>query len=188
MLSGTLSRCRVQTEAMSEVARIVEYSGARPGKQVWTWCPGCNSLHPFTIEAPPGVAGEQLNRGVTWEWDGNLDAPTFSPSLLVHSAVHLCEGEHDPEVCEDPEGCEARSHLMGWRREDGTINWKANPETTDEVHGHANPEHTRNPAWGSCHSFLRAGRWEFLDDSAHGLAGQTVDMVPLPRSHREDNT
>ena len=31
-----------------------------------------------------------------------------------------------------------------------------------------------------CHSFVRAGRWEFLGDSGHHLAGQTVPMVPLP--------
>lgn len=31
-----------------------------------------------------------------------------------------------------------------------------------------------------CHSFLRAGRWEFLWDCTHPMAGQTVDMVPLP--------
>lgn len=31
-----------------------------------------------------------------------------------------------------------------------------------------------------CHSFLRAGRWQFLTDSTHDLAGQTVEMVPLP--------
>lgn len=31
-----------------------------------------------------------------------------------------------------------------------------------------------------CHSFLRDGRWEFLSDSTHVLAGQAVPMVPLP--------
>jgi hypothetical protein len=31
-----------------------------------------------------------------------------------------------------------------------------------------------------CHSFLKVGQWEFLSDSTHALAGQTVDMVPLP--------
>lgn len=31
-----------------------------------------------------------------------------------------------------------------------------------------------------CHSFVRAGRWEFLPDSTHVLAGQTVDCVPIP--------
>lgn len=32
-----------------------------------------------------------------------------------------------------------------------------------------------------CHSFMRAGRWEFLPDSTHQLAGQTVPAVPLPK-------
>jgi hypothetical protein len=31
-----------------------------------------------------------------------------------------------------------------------------------------------------CHSYLRAGMWEFLSDCEHALAGRTVDMVPLP--------
>ena len=31
-----------------------------------------------------------------------------------------------------------------------------------------------------CHSYLRAGVWEFLDDSKHPLAGQHVPMVDLP--------
>ncbi len=32
----------------------------------------------------------------------------------------------------------------------------------------------------TCHSFVRNGRWEFLGDCTHHLAGQTVDMVDLP--------
>lgn len=31
-----------------------------------------------------------------------------------------------------------------------------------------------------CHSWLRAGVWEFLGDSTHLLAGQRVPMVDLP--------
>lgn len=31
-----------------------------------------------------------------------------------------------------------------------------------------------------CHSYVRDGRWQFLSDCEHSLAGQTVDMVPLP--------
>lgn len=31
-----------------------------------------------------------------------------------------------------------------------------------------------------CHSYVKAGRWEFLGDCTHDLAGQTVPMVPLP--------
>lgn len=31
-----------------------------------------------------------------------------------------------------------------------------------------------------CHSFVRAGCWEYLSDSTHTLVGQTVPVVPLP--------
>lgn len=31
-----------------------------------------------------------------------------------------------------------------------------------------------------CHSYLRDGQWQFLDDCTHALVGQTVAMVPLP--------
>ena len=30
-----------------------------------------------------------------------------------------------------------------------------------------------------CHSFVRAGRWEFLSDCTHDLAGQTVDLPSI---------
>lgn len=166
---------------MSVVARVVEYGDPEPGKQVWTWCPGCESLHPFTIEAPPGPDGRQLNRGVTWQWDGNLERPTFSPSLLCHGSVHICEGGHDPVICPNPDTCGSASHAIG-AVIDGEVQWRfphGMPDDAERVHGHGRP-HTREPAWGSCHSFLRAGHWEFLSDSAHALAGQTVDMVPLP--------
>lgn len=33
---------------------------------------------------------------------------------------------------------------------------------------------------GNCHSFIRNGHWEFLSDSNHHLAGQTVPLPPLP--------
>jgi len=31
-----------------------------------------------------------------------------------------------------------------------------------------------------CHSFLRNGQWQFLSDSTHPLAGQTVSIEHLP--------
>lgn len=168
---------------MSSVARRVDYTDG--GFSIWTWCPGCDTIHPFAVEDP----SSKINRGVTWTWDGNLDLPTFSPSLLVHDAVHLCEGEHDPGVCEDP-ACTAESHALG-HLIDGKPTWKFPNGIPDdagpELRGHGQP-HTSDPAWGSCHSFLRAGRWEFLSDSAHHLAGQTVAMVPLPGGWGLDST
>lgn len=145
------------------VARIVDMShGDRRWQAVWTWCPGCESLHPFNLA--PGDS-----RGVYWQWDGDLERPTFSPSMLVHWSVHLCAGEHGPVPCPNPDSCGQPGHMI----------------LDGDVRAHGTP-HTRAEPFGHCHSFLRAGRWEFLSDSAHALAGQTVDMVPLPRGWRAD--
>lgn len=41
----------------------------------------------------------------------------------------------------------------------------------------------RPAEWGGdrvCHSYVRAGQWEFLADSTHSLTGQIVPMVSLP--------
>lgn len=49
------------------------------------------------------------------------------------------------------------------------------------IHSHktfdANHEVVDTP---QCHSFVVAGQWQFLGDSTHALAGQTVPMVPFP--------
>lgn len=43
----------------------------------------------------------------------------------------------------------------------------------------------QGPKVAVCHSFLRNGQWEFLSDSTHHLAGQTVPAVPIPEGlHR----
>jgi hypothetical protein len=60
-----------------------------------------------------------------WEFDGNFERPTFSPSLLV-----TCPG-------------------------------------------HADPKHR------ICHSYIRGGFWQFLNDCTHDLAGKTVPMVEV---------
>jgi hypothetical protein len=70
----------------------------------WLWCPGCD---------------DAVRIDDSWQFDGNPEQPTFSPSILSEGAIR-------------------------------------------------------------CHSFLRAGMWEFLPDSDHALAGKTVPMVDLP--------
>lgn len=42
--------------------------------RLWFWCPGCDDWH------APQVDG---SRG--WVWNGSLEAPTISPSVLVTS-------------------------------------------------------------------------------------------------------
>ena len=41
---------------------------------VWYWCPGCQSNHRITFR------GEH-----SWTWNGDLEKPTFNPSILVNA-------------------------------------------------------------------------------------------------------
>jgi hypothetical protein len=38
---------------------------------IYVWCPGCNTIHAF-----------DLGR---WNFDGDMEKPTFSPSMLVNA-------------------------------------------------------------------------------------------------------
>jgi len=135
----------------------VDADGRVIARICWLWCPGCSQMHPVHIPAPDGA---RPNRP-TWEWDGNVEQPTFSPSLLCYSSAHLCGDEHLVPCAGGECG-----HLGHRVLEDGSL----------AVGG----PHTADPAWGNCHSFIRAGRWEFLSDCAHELAGQTVPLPPIP--------
>ena len=98
----------------SQVREWRNAANTEHGRMLYLWCPGCDSLHGVELDHPP----------TTWQWDGNLEAPTLSPSILTYS---------------------------GGR--DGSRN---------------------------CHAYVRQGRWEFLADSYHALAGQTVDLPERP--------
>lgn len=41
-------------------------------KQYWFKCPGCECSHAFTVG------------GTHWQWNGSLDRPSFTPSLLCN--------------------------------------------------------------------------------------------------------
>lgn len=88
--------------------------GTERGRHLYLWCPGCDALHGVELDALP----------TRWDWDGNLESPIISPSILTH------------------------------------------------MHGRDSPD--------KCHCFVTAGKWVFLSDSFHALAGQTVEMVDLP--------
>jgi hypothetical protein len=49
--------------------------GPRGGKLYCFHCPGCHYGHSFEVDAPNGAG---------WKWNGSLDRPTFTPSLLVN--------------------------------------------------------------------------------------------------------
>lgn len=45
--------------------------------QGWVhWCPGCEHIHAFAVETPFG-------NGAHWSFDGNMDRPTFTPSMNI---------------------------------------------------------------------------------------------------------
>lgn len=42
------------------------------------WCPGCKQNHSYCTQRRDAV-----DKGPVWQWNGNKERPTFSPSLLV---------------------------------------------------------------------------------------------------------
>ena len=87
-------------------------------------CPGCDERHKVMVGEGPGPR---------WGWNGSLDKPTFTPSVLV--------------TWNEPSDIEAEFD---------------DPSKDKKL---------------VCHSFVRDGNIEFLQDCSHGLAGKTV---PLP--------
>jgi hypothetical protein len=117
---------RDDNRGMKSQLHDVEYKG-RSYQALMFWCPGCEILHEGERQAGAHmlpVSGDASERPV-WTWDGNLEAPTLSPSILT------------------------RRRFAG------------------------EPEQI-------CHSYLRAGVFEFLGDCTHALAGHHVPIPDLP--------
>lgn len=56
------------------------------------WCPGCKRPHPYQVPL--------------WTWNGSMDEPTFTPSLLVHAGestprCHLFLTDGRIHYCDD---------------------------------------------------------------------------------------
>ena len=92
--------------------RQITHEGKPIGKIMFFWCPGCDDLHSARVE------GDHA-----WQWNGSLDKPALSPSILV-----------------------------------GTNDFKDK----------------------RCHSYMKDGQMQFLDDCYHELKGQTVPLPELP--------
>jgi len=61
---------------------------SRKGGMIAFWCPGCEQMHGVTVE------GENYR----WDWNGDADRPTISPSVLVQSG-HYAPGHDGPCWC-----------------------------------------------------------------------------------------
>lgn len=42
------------------------------------WCPACKRMHVFAVESP-------FRNGAQWKWDGNVELPTFTPSMNIRT-------------------------------------------------------------------------------------------------------
>lgn len=74
-----MSRLR---EALVVHGRGSEWLGER---NYWFYCPGCDDAHRYIVN------GEQ---GPSWEFNGDMERPTFSPSMLCRTdrngKQHVC--------------------------------------------------------------------------------------------------
>lgn len=68
----------------SAIRKLVDNAG---GEYVLFWCPGCDSPH------APVVKASALSPSA-WGWNGSLERPTFTPSIL--SAWDEWQGEGVP--------------------------------------------------------------------------------------------
>jgi len=102
---------------MAKVRKVIYPTEYRSGPQFLYMCPGCKYEHAFGLERH--------------QFNGDLDNPTVSPSLLCN-----------------------------WNKE------------------------------RVCHSFIRGGMIEFLNDCWHELKGQTVPLQDYPPEQKLliDNT
>ena len=56
------------------------------------WCPACEEMHNFYVDKP-------THKGARWSFDGNVNRPTFAPSMNISSpACDWGDGEHTPAM------------------------------------------------------------------------------------------
>lgn len=111
--------------------------GGEAGR-IMFWCPGCEEAHVIRV----GEGG-----GPGWSYNGNPEAPTFTPSVLVRG-VRLEGGDEELDrILDTYKLPEDRERMLADKR----INTV-------------------------CHSFVIDGRIQFLGDCTHGMAGQAVPL------------
>lgn len=67
------------------------------GVNYWFWCYPCDTFHYFRTHAAKGAPKQPL-----WSFNGNMDKPTFSPSLLYrYVGCHLTLTDGVLSYCDD---------------------------------------------------------------------------------------
>lgn len=58
--------------------KLHKYETKDDGTKYFFWCPGCDCCHQFSVGR---------KQSPNWSFDGNMDRPTFSPSLLMFATL-----------------------------------------------------------------------------------------------------
>lgn len=61
--------------------------------RLWFWCPGCDEPHAPVVATPLHPNGSEP----VWTWNGDLENPTISPSVLVRYG--RLSGQEPVRVC-----------------------------------------------------------------------------------------
>jgi len=59
------------------------------------WCDGCDSYHIINVETP------NAHTGAKWTFDGNVESPTFSPSINIVGVCHYFIRQGMIQYCSD---------------------------------------------------------------------------------------
>ncbi len=99
------------------MAKLVKLEDEKPGITIVFYCPGCRTDHPFRVARD----GETLDHPV-WTWNGDMEKPTFLPSLLCWAGspnqCHLFLREGKIEYLSD-----CHHELRGQTIDLGEIDW-----------------------------------------------------------------
>ena len=162
------------------VLRTMTYNDEWVYRTVYVWCQACDSIHPFRVEVNKESPTYATRRDLpVWSWNGSLTSPTFEPSLLCYGTVDTCDPDYEHfELCEFGDDCESPYHAIVWE-----VDGKLVPSTLadlapEELQKRAHRLPCQRPM-GNCHTFLRDGVWQYLDDCAHDMRG-FHPLVPLP--------
>lgn len=99
-------------------------------------CKGCKCDHSVYTRFANSL-------GAKWAFNGDVDKPTISPSLLV-----------------------------SWTQADPPI-------TSENFDEYKRNPWTQTPVKKVCHSFITDGKIQYLNDSTHEFAGQTIELPEL---------
>ena len=68
---------------MSVMNRVEQRPGEHDPDFVF-WCPGCQFGHGVWVTTTCKKTGAQ------WQWNGSMDAPSFTPSILITEGTLVC--------------------------------------------------------------------------------------------------